>query len=653
MAEDLALKIPLQGDVSPISQALDQMKGKVSASMENVKAAMGMIGIAAAGYLVKAVESAAKASEATDALKTKLENTGVSAGSATSGINTFTAGVEKMSTYGAGDAKAALDTLITRHVSLGEAMKDQTGITELAAAKSISLKDAADQVANAENGRMGGLVKLGVVTKAEVKNHISMATVMDRLNKSYKGLAEGKMATLPGQIEVMHRDFAEFTTGIGMVLLPVITSLAKKFTALVTFITNASKPMKKLIAGVLVTVAVLGTLIGGIAAVTKVGSILSPVFTGIKGAMAAAEVSAGALVLPIIAIIAAIVLFVAAYKTNFGGFKTFVDGIIKDVIGIFNNLVDWFKTNWPMIKAKFEEVMVGIQAAYNTYLKPVLDFMLAQLLVVVNWVKANWPLIKTVIKDAMRDIQIVIEVVLGIVKVLWDVFGGAIMTIVKTVFNIVGTVISTAMHVILGIITMVMDLVTGHWGAAWNALVGVVKNILGGLGSIIGNILNGIGSIFGDMANTAIGWGKNIINGFISGIESMAGEVGQAASGIVQSVAGFMGFHSPSKEGEGQHIVEWGENMISGFMGGIKNKLPDMKKLMSSVIQSPSLNANVNLSGAASGIGSPGNNNSSTVNQSGFKLAENVIINNNMDVKKFAEMFEFYRTAYAKGTGGN
>jgi len=97
MAEDLALKIPLQGDVSPISQALDQMKGKVSASMENVKAAMGMIGIAAAGYLVKAVESAAKASEATDALKTKLENTGVSAGNATSGINTFTAGVEKMS----------------------------------------------------------------------------------------------------------------------------------------------------------------------------------------------------------------------------------------------------------------------------------------------------------------------------------------------------------------------------------------------------------------------------------------------------------------------------------------------------------------------------------------------------------------------------
>jgi len=61
-------------------------------------------------------------------------------------------------------------------------MKDQTGITELAAAKNISLKDAADQVANAENGRMGGLVKLGVVTKEEVKDGISMDEINKRLN---------------------------------------------------------------------------------------------------------------------------------------------------------------------------------------------------------------------------------------------------------------------------------------------------------------------------------------------------------------------------------------------------------------------------------------------------------------------------------------
>jgi len=426
------------------------------------------------------------------------------------------------------------------------------------------------------------------------------------------------------------------------------------FTSLVTFITNASKPMKDLIAGVLVTVAVLGTLIGGIAAVTKVGSILSPVFTGIKAVMTGAGLSAGALILPILAIIATIVLFVAAYKTNFGGFKTFVDGIIKDVIAIFNNLVAWFKVNWPMIQTKFQEVMVGIQTAYNTYLKLVLDFMVAQFTVVVNWVKANWPLIQQTITVVMGFIKGIITADLAIIKELWNIFGGAIMTIVGTAFNIVKTVISTAMNVIMGVISLIMNVITGHWGAAWNSLVGIVKSILGGLGSIISSILNGIGSIFSGMATSAFNWGKNMISGFVSGIESMASEAASAVSNIVKSVSGFLGFNSPAKEGEGQHIVEWGENMISGFMGGIKNKLPDMKKLMSTVIQAPSLNANVNLSSSASGIGSSGsNNNLGTVNQSGFKLAENVYINNDMDIQKFAQQFEFYRVAYAKGTGGN
>lgn len=626
MADDLTLKIPITADVSPISSAMNTMKDKVSGAMSGVRDAMGAVGLMAAGFLTGAINSASKAAEATEQLKTKLENQGVAWDTASKQVDQFTSGVKAMSTHTGGEAKDALNNLITRNVSLTDAMKMQAPMTELAAAKNISLTDASNMLADAENGRWRGLEQLGIVTKEQVKDGISMTDVLAKINDKYKGLSEGQMQTLPGQIALVSRNFNDFKVGIGTALLPVITMVATALEKITEKLKTITPEQKEIIAVVLAVVAVLGTLAGGVGIVTKVMGILGPVVTGLGGLI-------GGLTLPIVAVIAGIAAFTLAYTTNFGGFKTFIDEIIKSVIVIFENLVTWFKTNWPMIQTKFQEVMKGIESAYNTILKPVIDFMVAIFQQLIDWVVANWPLIQKTIETVLNAIWGIIKLVLNTIKDFWNTWGKTIMDYVSVCFNTIKLVITTIIHAVEDIIKAVMQAINGDWKGALNSLVQAVKDILGGLGAIIQNILNGIGKIFTDMVQVAYGWGKNLISGFIQGIESMAAAAAQAASNVVKSVSNFIGFHSPAKEGEGQHIVEWGANMISGFMGGIKSKLPDLQDLMKTAIKAPNLVSSVNMSvnggsNTSNGTASSSASNSSNSNTTSAKApAQNITIN--------------------------
>ena len=608
MAEDLALKIPLQGDVSPISHALDEMKNKVSASMTQVREAMGAVGIMAAGYLAGAVESAEKAQESTEQLKVKIENQGESWNTAKGQVDQFTKGVEAMSLYSKGDAKAALDTLITRHVSMGEALKDQTGITELAAAKNISLKDSADMIANAENGRWMGLEKLGVVTKEEVKNGISMDEVNKRLNSSYKGLSEGKMNSLPGQITLIKRNFSEFTTSIGQLLLPTITKIGSALGHVSGYLTTIDAPTKKVIASVLVATAGIGLLVGGLGIAQRIFGILGPTIKG-------AAVAIGGLTWPIAAIIAAIALFTVAYTKNFGGFKTYVDGVVKNVVKTFGTIVTWVKTNTPVFKAYFQTFMACIQILYNqyckptvdnmlaifkqlinwvkanwhfvsdtfgavlkaipgfynTYLKPVLEFMLSTMGQVVNWIRTNWPLISNTIKIVMQSIWDSIQTVMNALKPAWQLAWNIIKDTIGPVWNLIKDTVTTAINIVENIIKLAMDLINGNWKGAWTDICNLVKTIFGGATKIIGDVLSTIGGVFKGIGTTALGWGADMIGAVINGIKSKVADIIAGVGTIVKAVTDtfhkLFDLHSPSKV-----MFDIGSNVTAGLINGLSAK---------------------------------------------------------------------------------
>lgn len=321
------------------------------------------------------------------------------------------------------------------------------------------------------------------------------------------------------------------------------------------------------------------------------------------------------------------------------------NSILKPVLALiirtFNDLVSWVIQHWPQIKSVVEAVFKGIALLWDNVLKPVLKFVISVIAEVVKFISDNWPLIEKYICTPLTNAWKEIQVILNAIKAFWSVWGDAIKDLVKTAFNDVKISIMTIIKVIQDIIKAIMQAITGDWSGAWNSIVQAVKDIFGGVGQIVSNNLDGIKKIFVDIAKVAIDWGANMIEGFINGIKSKIQKVKDTASDVINAVKDFMGFHSPSKEGEGRYIVDWGANMINGFMQGIKSKLPDMQQLMSTAIQSPTL-----FSLNQGGISSPGSlsthntYNSTRVNN--LLHADNINISSMSDWQKILEQEQFY-----------
>lgn len=119
---------------------------------------------------------------------------------------------------------------------------------------------------------------------------------------------------------------------------------------------------------------------------------------------------------------------------------------------------------------------------------------------------------------------------------------------------------------------------------------------------IIIAILAAIGEGVADMAAAGVEWGENLIGGFVEGIKSKIRSVQDAVKGVISAAAEFIGFHSPAKKGEGRYIVDWGANMISGFLDGVDSMLGDVSNMGNNVTAQMASALSQPTTAAASGI---------------------------------------------------
>ncbi len=158
----------------------------------------------------------------------------------------------------------------------------------------------------------------------------------------------------------------------------------------------------------------------------------------------------------------------------------------------------------------------------------------------------------------------------------------------KQVWENVKNIIDGAINLIKGIIQAFTSFFTGDWeglksaivqiwDSIWKILGNTIEGAVGLLITIIKGLIKSITDLFTGMISDAFNWGKNLVSGFIDGIKSMASAVSNAVSNVIGGVKDFLGFGSPTKKGDGRFIVDWGANMISGFIDGIEKAMPELR----------------------------------------------------------------------------
>ena len=435
----------------------------------------------------------------------------------------------------------------------GLGLNDMFGSSEAAKAALVLLGDGADDFNDM-------VVEMNNSVGATDAAFQKMQTPSEELKKSLNELKNVGIELGQQLLPIVTR-LAEFISGLAEKFIGLDESTQKTI-LIVGGIVAVLAPLLIIIGKVITAVGVIGTAIStvsgaiavmttGVAAATPAIGTLAAVFTALTGPIGIAVAAIAAVGIALTVLWNANEEFRNAVTEIWNNIKEFLSttfsdikealsttfNIIKEIVtNIFNAIKDFWNTWGESIKALFDVYLEAYRAAFD------LAFMT----------------IKTIVETVFQTIK----------------------TVVDTVLKIISTVIMTYLQTIQGVFKTIMQAISGDWSGAWNTLKTTCSNLLEGIKTIVSTALNGIKTVFSDLVGNAFNWGKNLISGFIDGIKSMIGKVKDAASSVTKAVSGYLGFNSPSKEGEGRFITDWGENMIGGFLDGVKNAIPDVSDVV-------------------------------------------------------------------------
>ncbi|MGD6832584.1 phage tail protein [Sutcliffiella halmapala] len=285
--------------------------------------------------------------------------------------------------------------------------------------------------------------------------------------------------------------------------------------------------------------------------------------------------------------------------------------LANQVLPTFQTFLDWILAHMPQIKEFVGNAFTRISEVMDFVTTRILPPLFEGLSVLIGWIQQVIAFVKTWVSENQGQLKnmkagfmdffaLVSETISAFIefaKAYWAVFGDQIMKIAKFAFDMIVGIIKGAFSIVQGLLDFFIGLFTGDWSrmgeglkkiwdGLWQAIAAVLKGAWNILSSQFQFLWGMISDWFGDLKDSAVQWGKNMLSGFVDGMMAKLEDVKKTASKVTSAVAGFLGFNSPAKEGEGRNIVKWGSNMIDGFLEGAESMIPDARKLMNNVVGS-------------------------------------------------------------------
>jgi hypothetical protein len=132
----------------------------------------------------------------------------------------------------------------------------------------------------------------------------------------------------------------------------------------------------------------------------------------------------------------------------------------------------------------------------------------------------------------------------------------------------------------------------------WNTIKTNVSNAWNAIYTVLSGIWEKITGGFNDLVKDAENWGLNLIDNFIQGIKNKISALGDTLKDTASIIAGYLGFHSPTKLGPGAEADQWAPNFVNMFAEGIKSSLPNLQASLNTM----ALTLNPIATGASAGF---------------------------------------------------
>lgn len=169
------------------------------------------------------------------------------------------------------------------------------------------------------------------------------------------------------QQRLLQMQYDDTAATLGQTLLPIMVKLMNFINGLVTNISGFVKEHPQLAAAIGGIIILLGLVFGGLSLLSTIMPIITALTAASGVAAGGAAVGFGAMLLPIIIVIAAIAALIAItvlIVKNWSGIQKFFVNLWSAIVAAFNQSVDWIKQQWGNITDFFSKVWKDIQRVF-------------------------------------------------------------------------------------------------------------------------------------------------------------------------------------------------------------------------------------------------------------------------------------------------
>lgn len=431
---------------------------------------------------------------------------------------------------------------------------------------------------------MSGLLSLLNLTQSE---YDALADSMNNCSGVAGETAAVMQDNLQSKIEQMGGALESLAIKLADYVIPFLTSLVEKITAVIDAFTNLSPGIQKailVIGGIIAVAGPLLIIVGKV--ITAVGTImtiipkLSGVITTVKTAFAALNTTM--LANPIFLIIAAIAALVAAFIylwNNCDGFRQFWIELWENVkeiaFAVWNAIKDFFSSVWEAIKTIFTTVFEVIRTIVSTYfeiyrtvIQTVMNAIQLVITTIWNFIKGIFETVFGVIKTIVTTyfnvyktiIQTVLTVIQNVVSTVWNTIKTIITTVLTAIQTIFSTIWNAIKAIIQSVIAIIKGIITGDFTAVKNAVTTIMNTIKNTISTIWNTIISTVSSVLGTMKNAVI----SIFTNIKTAIANAMGSIFDAIKGGFQKAVGYI-------TGLASSAFTWGKDLVMGLVNGIKS----------------------------------------------------------------------------------
>lgn len=389
----------------------------------------------------------------------------------------------------------------------------------------VSLKQAGIDARAAEMG----FTKVGGALSDEAQQAATLSLIMEQTADAHGNFGK-ETDTMAGQMQIATAQWGNFTTQIGMLLLPALT-------VLLSFVTGTVMP------GLQGLADTIGPHI------TAAIGLVGPVITGLLGSFTSLGSGSGVL------------------QTILGSVKSAFELIAPAVMSFLPALMSFGQTVIPVIIGAVQALIPIIMQIASVAIPAILGVVQGVLPIIQGVITTVVPAIIGAVQTLIPTILAIVPPIMSIVNSVLGVLGPAIqwlLPIVVGIFSAIVTQVQGAIQIVTAVLSSVAALLRGDFSGAWEAIKGVVS---GAITFVQGIIQQGMAIISGITGQSV----EQVKQTFSDGWSLIVSTVSTKAGEMIEYVKGIPGKITDALGNLGDLLLGSGKALMDGFTQGIKD----------------------------------------------------------------------------------